>query len=112
VDWPNNSDGDVLRRLESDGFDFGKKVRIDFNIDFNHWPLANEEKEAIKKLYPNSEFCDPDEEDIKDGNLIGYVQFQLVAKLTYELVINTQDVVTNQLKQYGGWCESWGVMQE
>ena len=112
MNWPNNADGDVLRRLESNGFDFGKEARIDFNIDFNHWPLSNEEKEGIRKLYPNSVIFDPDEEDIKDGNLIGYAQFQLVAELTYELVTSTQDIVTNQMNQYGGWCESWGVMQE
>lgn len=112
MNWPNDADGDVLRRLEGNGFNFEKEVEIDFNIDFNHWPLTNEEKEQINNLYPDASFYDPDEEDIEEGNLIGYVQFQLIAKLTYELVMSTQEKVTEQMKQFGGWCESWGVMQE
>ena len=112
MNWPNDADGDVLRRLEESGFNFDKGTTIDFNIDFNHWPLTGEEKNGIKKLYPGCVFYDPDDEDIENGDLIGYVQFQIVGKLTYELVINTQALVTNQMKQYGGWCESWGVLQE
>jgi regulator of RNase E activity RraB len=111
MDWPNDADGDVLRRLEESGFNFDKEVTIDFNIDFNHWPLTEEEKIEIRKLYPGCEFYDPDEEDIEEGNLIGYVQFQIIAKLTYELVMDTQEMATKQMKKYDGWCESWGVMQ-
>lgn len=111
MNWPNDEDGDVLRRLEESGFNFDKEVEIDFNIDFNHWPLTNEEKEKIKSLYPGALFYDPDEDDIEEGNLTGYVQFQLIAKLTYELVMGTQKKATEQMKQFGGWCESWGVMQ-
>jgi hypothetical protein len=110
--WPNDADGDVFRRLEKSGFNFGEEVSIDFNIDFNHWPLTNEEKMEIRNLYPECEFFEPDEEDIEDEDLIGYVQFQIVGKLSYEFVIKTQEFVTNQMKKYGGWCESWGVMQE
>ena len=112
MNWPNDADGNVLRRLEENGFNFEEQVVIDFNIDFNHWPLKNEEKEQIKSLYPEASFYDPDEEDIEEENLIGYVQFQLTALLTYELVMSTQKMVTEQMKQFGGWCESWGVMQE
>ncbi len=110
--WPNDADGDVLRRLKEGGFKFDEEAEIDFNIDFNHWPLTNDEKNQIKYFYPECVFFEPDEEDIEEGNLIGYVQFKLVAKLTYELVTSTQEKVTNQMKKYGGWCESWGVMQE
>jgi hypothetical protein len=47
VDWPNDADGDVLRRLKENGFEFDKEVEIDFNIDFNHWPLTDEEVEKM-----------------------------------------------------------------
>lgn len=112
MNWPSDADGDVLRRLEENGFNFDREVEIDFNIDFNHWPLTNDEVEQIQGLYPKAAFYDPDEEDIEEGNLIGYVQFKVKAKVTYDLVINTQERVTEQMKQYGGWCESWGLMQE
>jgi len=112
VNWPNDADGDVLRRLKENGFEFDNEVEIDFNIDFNHWPLTDEEVEKMQSLYSQASFYDPDEEGIENGNLYGYVQFQVVAKLTYDLVINTQERVTEQMKQYGGWCESWGLTQE
>ena len=108
--WPDNADGDVFRRLEENGFNFDEEVEIDFNIDFNHWPLTNDEIEQIKNLYPRCSIYEPDEEDIKEGNLIGYIQFKVVEKLSYDLVINTQTTVTEQMEQLGGWCESWGVM--
>lgn len=89
-----------------------EEVTIDFNIDFDHWPPTIDETKEIKNLYPECVFYDPVQEDIEEGNFIGYVQFQIVVKLTYELVMKTQESVTSQMKQYGGWCESWGVMQE
>ena len=33
IDWPNDADGDVLRRMKESGFDFSKIHSIDFNID-------------------------------------------------------------------------------
>ena len=112
MNWPNNADGDVLRRLETDGFDFNKEHTIDFNIDFDSWPLPNEVVKALNSLYPGCEFIDPDEEDIKNGDTNGYVQFSITDKLTYNLVIKIQEKITEITKQYGGWCESWGVMHE
>ncbi len=109
MNWPNDADGDVLKSLEKDGFDFSKDHEIDFNIDFKHWPLSKKESEHIKSLYPHCEFIDPDEEDIENGALIGYVKFTVTSKLTYEFVISTQESVTNNMQQYGGWCESWGL---
>jgi hypothetical protein len=35
MNWPNDVDGDVLRRLESIGFEFDQETDIDFNIDFS-----------------------------------------------------------------------------
>lgn len=112
MNWPNDVDGDVLRRMEESGFDFSKEVVIDFNIDFDHWPLSDEEKKQIFKLYPDSEILDPTPEDIADGIETGYVQFQVNEILTYDLVINVQEEVTKQMEGIGGWCDSWGALQE
>jgi hypothetical protein len=47
-----------------------------------------------------------------EGDYRGYVQFQVEAPVTYELVIRMQREVTELMRPYGGYCESWGVMQE
>jgi len=110
MDWPNDADGDVLRSLESKGFDFDQVHDIDFNIDFKEWPITEEAIATISKNYPRYEVIEPDEEDIANGDLIGYVQFQVTEKLTYELVIDLQASVTKTMKPFGGYCESWGLL--
>ena len=112
MNWPDDADGDVLRRMEESDFNFSVKADIDFNIDFDHWPLKEEEIKQIKTLYPESEIIDPAEEDIEEGIETGYVQFTLNELLTYELVMNTQETVTKQMQNIGGWCESWGALQD
>lgn len=109
MNWPDDADGDVLRRLEDDSFDFSKEHTIDFIIDFNSWPLSSPDEKAIKELYPSCEFIEPDEDDIENGEANGYVQFSLTSKLTYEFVIAKQKEITDKTKQLGGWCDSWGV---
>lgn len=108
MNWPNDADGDVLRGMEESGFNFENEVIIDFNIDFDHWPLSSQEQELVLNHYPNSEIIDPTPEDIEEGIETGYVQFQVKDKLTYDLVIKVQATVTEQMKNIGGWCESWG----
>lgn len=37
MNWPNDADGGVLRRLQADGFDFSRPCVIDCNVDFEQW---------------------------------------------------------------------------
>ncbi len=111
MNWPHDADGDALRRLEKRGFDFTEETIIDFNIDFEHWPLPEDVQQQLQILFPRFNTIEPDEEGSKLG-MTGYVQFKLKAKLTYELVFNTQRRVTEQMEPYGGWCESWEVALE
>ncbi len=112
MNFPDDLDGDVLRELEENNFDFSKEYVIDFNIDFNDWPLKLDAKAAISKIYPNCKFIDPSKEDIANGDLVGYVQFQIIGKLSYDLVVKTQERATDQMQPFGGWCDSWGLFHE
>ncbi len=107
MSWPDDADGDVFRNLESDGFDFTKEYDIDFNVDFEDWPPSKEAINLLKSKYKNTKVIEPESDDTN-----GYVTFQIRAKVTYELVTSTQTQVTQAMKKYRGWCESWGVMQE
>ena len=110
--YPNDADGDVLRRMQDSGFAFDRPATIDFNIDFDHWPLSDEEVSVIEKAFPNAVVMDIEGEDGQDGNGTGYVQFQVTELLTYELVTAVQHRATKIARSIGGWCESWGVLQE
>ena len=100
--WPRDADGDVFRRLEKDKFDFNELIVIDFNVDFDHWPLTSDEKKIISNEYPSSRFIDTDEN--------GYVLIQVNNQLSYDFVIGMQNTLTKKFDNIGGLCESWGVM--
>lgn len=103
--WPSDADGDVFRRLEASDFDFTAEYEIDFNVDFEHWPPHPDAIAWLQSNYPHVEIYKPEDD------FSGYVQFKIRSKVNYTLVINTQAEVTRSMQQYGGLCESWGVMQ-
>jgi hypothetical protein len=103
--WPPDADGDVFRRLEAKNFDFTVEYAIDFNVDFEDWPPHPDAISWLQAKYRNVEVYEPEE----DFN--GYIQFKIHSKLNYSLVIETQAEVTTQMQQYGGLCETWGVLQ-
>ena len=104
MNWPNDADGDVLRRMKQADFDFGKPCTIDFNVDFDEWPPSEAAIHTLKREYQSAKVFEPTSEDE------GYIQFQLHELLTYELVVGTQEHVTAMMEPYGGRCESWGVL--
>ena len=103
--WPDDADGDVLRRLESSGFDFAADYGIDFNVDFEQWPPQATVLNWLRARYKHITVIEPKD----DFN--GYVQFKISSKLTHKLVIDTQAEATAAVEQYGGTCESWGVLR-
>jgi hypothetical protein len=102
--WPSDADGNVFRRLASDGFDFSASHSIDFNVDFESWPPSPDFVAILKNRYPNLHVFEPSD------SYRGYIQFVVDAKLTYELVMSVQSAVSALAAPYGGVCESWGVM--
>src|SRR6188508_877008 len=101
MDWPNDADGDVLRRLQSDGFDFGREVEVDFNIDFENWPPSDDTIRSLTNTRPQARISME-----HDGH---YILVQIRAALTYPFVIETQSELTQLAGPYGGKCDSWGV---
>lgn len=104
MNFPDDADGDVLRRLDESGFDFSKSTTIDFNVDFDNWPPHPDAISKLKEYAGAVEIYEPDEE------YSGYVLFHIHQILSYELVIDTQRNVTTLMAEYGGICESWGVL--
>lgn len=106
MNWPSDADGDVFRRLERSGIDFSKPIVIDFNVDFEVWPPKEEAVALIRRSYPNATVHEPCGEDQ------GYVRFQVHAPVSYDLVMWVQREISNLLAEFGGRCESWGVLQD
>jgi hypothetical protein len=108
--WPDDADGDVLRRLEAQGFDFTKEYDIDFNVDFEKWPPS---ADAIKELGSNYQLVEVIEPETVEGEgFEGYLTIKIRSKVSYDFVVATQAKVKALMKQYGAWCDSWGVLHD
>ena len=106
VDWPDDADGDVFRRLLERRFDFSRPYPVDYNVDFLEWPPAKDAVAWLEFAYGSVVFHPPTE------SFGGYAQFQVHGSVTYEGVTSVQRRVTIALEPFGGICESWGVMQD
>ncbi len=104
LNFPDDADGDVLKRLDESGFDFSKPTTIDFNVDFDSWPPH---PDAIAKL---REFAGSIQVYEPDGEYNGYILFNIYQVLSYGLVTEIQEKFTTLMADYGGVCESWGVL--
>jgi Regulator of ribonuclease activity B len=101
--WPQDPHGDGLRRLRANGFEFSKPAVIDFKVYFEAWPAHKDAMLRLIREYPSVSSCGTDDE------LGGYLEFQVYALLTYELVTNTMAYVSELMSPYRGSCLSWGV---
>ena len=102
--WPDDADGDVLRRMDEAGFDFSVPHEVEFNVDFANWPPSREAITWLQSKYTSVEVYEP------DAQFGGYVLVKVVAPITYEFVVATQALVSEALAQEGAVCESWGVL--
>ena len=92
--------------MQDSGFDFSKYHLIDFNVDFEGWPPTTEALAVIRHRFPSTVLYPP------DGGDRGHVQFQVHALVTYDLVMRIQREMSDLMADFGGRCESWGVMQD
>ena len=104
ADWPDDADGGVFRNLAADDFDFSVQHVVDYNVDFEIWPPPAVALEWLHAHFGELELYAPSED------MGGYVQFQMLGRLTYEVVTSTQRRVSTAMAPFGGVCESWGVM--
>jgi len=101
---PPDVDREALEKLRDNGFDFSKSRLIEFTVDFKSWPPHRGAMRLLQQDYPSVAFCTVDEAEA------GYLEFQVYALLSYELVTNTQRYVTELMAPYHGACSSWSVV--
>jgi hypothetical protein len=76
---------------------------IDFKVYFEAWPAHTDAMLRLAREYTSVSSCRTDDD------FGGYLEFQVYALLTYELVTNTMSYVTEIMSPYRGTCLSWGV---
>ena len=101
-EWPDDPDGEVLRRLRGNGFDFTKQYVIDFSVDFEEWPPNPEALGRIRGEFPNASVY------FDDVSGKGSVVVKVEATLSYPLVVHAQQRLTELASEFGGWCDLRG----
>lgn len=98
---PDDADGDVIRGLQEDGFNFTEKCLVDFIVEFEKWPPPSDALSILSKKHPSVKLCKP-----SDG-YDGYVLVQIQDLLSYEFVTRVQTEITSLMIRFGGRCNSW-----
>jgi hypothetical protein len=105
IRWLSDPDGDELMRLAEEGFDFSKPGLLEFGVDFKNWPPPRGAMACLSRDYPSASVC------VTDDDHDGFLEFQVYAIVSYELVTNIQSSVTELMAPYDGVCASWGVVR-
>jgi hypothetical protein len=92
--------------MQRSNFDFSKIHVVDYNIDFKEWPPSSQALAFLKANYGSIEVYEP------RGNSRGYVQIQIRDLVKYDRVVEMQRKLSADMAQFGGVCESWGVLQD
>ena len=103
-EWPDDADGQVFRNLRDRSFDFEQKSTIEFNVDFDEWPPDPAALRKILQLFPCAE------QYVEDGSDHGTIIVKVHTELDYRFVVDTQKTLTDIVSDFGGWCDSWGVL--
>jgi len=107
MSWPKNKDGALLERMERDGINFLKPHLLEFNVDFNCWPPPPDAVKKLQEKFSDLKLYHPGKlDDLQEG----YISLTTYAKVSYEFVTDTQRDISEMMSQYGGYCNSWGIL--
>ena len=103
MDYPNDADGDALRRVVEAGADMSRSMTIDFSVD------APDERAArvIAELVSAHGF-DPSISS-NEGNASWSVYCSKSMLATYEGVVSVQAQLNQLVAPHGGTCDGWGT---
>jgi hypothetical protein len=102
-DYPNDPDGDSLRRVRDAGSDMSLPMTIDFSIDVPSESAAR----AVATLVSTHGF-DPSISDNEGrGSWSVYCSKTMLA--TYDSVVAVRAQLNELAKPQGGTCDSWGT---
>jgi len=99
-DYPDDADGEVLRRVAQDGSDMSAPMEIDFTIEAPNESVAKTLSAVIA-----ARGYSPRIHHDEDGSVSLYCALTMVA--TYEGVIAKQHELNEICEPYGAACDGW-----
>ena len=101
--YPNDADGDALRRVAADGADMSRPMVIDYTVD------APDQATALliaERVAPRG--YDPSISQDEDGGTWSiYCSRSMLA--TYAGVVSAQTELNELVRPYGATCDGWGT---
>jgi hypothetical protein len=105
-DFPNDENGDVLRRMKESGMDFSKSYDIDFEHLFPTEEGARAMAQAVEKTGYKTEVGYGEEVKGWDCRVVVHM------KPTHEGITAMEESLGKIADEHGGHSDGWGVLQE
>jgi hypothetical protein len=103
MDYPQDADGDALRRVARDGSDMSRAMDIDFAV-----AVPNEESGlAIAEIVRARGYRPDVSRDDESGDWTCYCTRSMVP--TYDAIIAVQNELDALVKPLGGYSDGWGT---
>ena len=109
--FPDDENGDVLRRMEASAFDFSRPHNVDFFAIFRTKEIADVVAKQFVADHNAGERLVSIETRPSDK---GGMELMIVKSMlvTYENVTNFENLLAQRVAQHDGYLDGWGVMQE
>ncbi len=105
ITFPNNENGDVLRLLQSKGFDFSKEHVFEYEHIFKEKDSAQKFAEEIEKQNMKAEMSYY--EEMSAWN----IKVKVTHLPTHDKITNTEDKLEKIAINFGGKKDGWGVVK-
>ena len=111
MNYPDDVNGDVFRRMEGHGFDFSKEHVVDF-----HAVMATEEEaDQIALMYvaddkTGDELVNIETKPHPKGGMEVFLSKKMI--VTYEAVTKFESILAERVSNLNGYLDGWGVLSE
>lgn len=102
-EYPNDADGDALRRVASTGSDMGRPMVVDFPVMVATEQIARELSVALQARGFSTSIYKHEKEP--EWDVICAIEMML----TYPEVVRIQRELTQWAAPFNGYCNSWGT---
>ena len=112
-EYPNDSDGDALRRVAADGSDLSQPMEVDFMVDVHSAESGDRIAAAAQELGYRSKGVEnsSEDDDGEDDDLPGRWTVTCTKHMivTYRSVVDAQAELDRIGEPFGGRCDGWGT---
>jgi regulator of RNase E activity RraB len=105
TEYPQDADGDALRRIQADGSDMSRPMDIDFAVAVPDEAAGNSVAEGAKALgYKTDVVHDLGEDDGESWTC--YCTRRMIP--THQGLLNAQEQLDELGRRFGGYADGWG----